>query len=78
VSLVLISDDDAGVRADLKKVLEKSGHSVLEAKSARETIEEAQDNDVDLLLLDITLPGMPALQLLEELRSESASPACRS
>jgi len=72
VSLVLISDDDAGVRADLKKVLEKSGHSVLEAKSARETIEEAQDNDVDLLLLDITLPGMPALQLLEELRSESS------
>jgi serine phosphatase RsbU (regulator of sigma subunit) len=40
--------------------------------SARDTLEKAQDNDFDLLLLDIKLPDMPALQLLEELRSESS------
>lgn len=71
MSLVLVADDDANVRSELKQALEKAGHSVLEAKTARQAIDESQDNDPDLLLLDISLPGMPALQLLEELRSES-------
>ena len=72
MSTVLIADDDASVRAGLKAVLEEAGYSVLEAATARSTIYEAQDHDPDLILLDIKLPDMPALQLLEELRSESS------
>ncbi|MCB9894512.1 MAG: fused response regulator/phosphatase [Planctomycetes bacterium] len=72
MSTVLIADDDASIRSELKKVLEKAGYSVIEAATARDTIYQAQDHDPDLLLLDIKLPDMPALQLLEELRSESA------
>jgi sigma-B regulation protein RsbU (phosphoserine phosphatase) len=72
LSTVLIADDDASIRSELKKVLEAAGYSVLEAATARETIYEAQDHDPDLMLLDIKLPDMPALQLLEELRSESS------
>jgi sigma-B regulation protein RsbU (phosphoserine phosphatase) len=72
VSLVLIADDDATLRSQLKQALMDAGHSVLEAASARETIDKAQDNDPDLLLLDIKLPDMSAHDLLEELRSESS------
>jgi phosphoserine phosphatase RsbU/P len=71
VPLVLIADDDANVREQLKGVLTKAGHSVVEAKTARETIYEAQDNEPDLLLLDVKLPDMPVLELLEDLRSET-------
>lgn len=72
MSVVLIADDDASVRSELKAALEKAGHRVLEASTARNTVTEAQDHDPDLILLDISLPDMPALQLLEELRSEAA------
>ncbi|MBZ0136268.1 MAG: SpoIIE family protein phosphatase [Planctomycetes bacterium] len=72
MSLVLIADDDVSVRAELKSALEKAGHRVVEAATARNTLLEAQDHDPDLILLDISLPDMPALQLLEELRSEAA------
>ena len=72
MSVVLIADDDAKLRAELKKALEKAGHRVIEAATARDTIYEAQDHDPDLMLVDISLPGMPALQLLEEIRSESS------
>jgi len=72
LSHVLIADDDSKIRSELKQVLEKNGYKVIEAATARETILQAQDHEPDLLLLDIKLPDMPALQLLEELRSESA------
>ncbi|MCA8916121.1 MAG: fused response regulator/phosphatase [Planctomycetes bacterium] len=72
MSTVLIADDDASIRSELKTVLEKAGYSVIEAATARDTIYQAQDHDPDLMLLDIKLPDMPALQLLEELRSESS------
>ncbi|MBK8205890.1 MAG: fused response regulator/phosphatase [Planctomycetes bacterium] len=72
MSLVLISDDDPAVRAELKQVLLKAGHSVLEAATARATLHEAQDHDPDLILLDIKLPDMSVMELLEELRSEAA------
>lgn len=72
LSLVLIADDDAAIRSQLKPVLEKAGHKIIEAASARETIHQAQDHDPDLILLDIKLPDMAALELLEELRSEAS------
>lgn len=72
MSLVLIADDDPSVRIALKEALTAAGHSVLEAQVAVETIRLARDREPDLLLLDASLPDMPALELLEELRSETA------
>ncbi len=71
MSLVLIADKDKGLRLELTKVLEKAGHSVLQAESAQQTLDEAQDQDPDLILLAIDLPDKPVLQLLEELRAET-------
>ncbi|MBK9975331.1 MAG: SpoIIE family protein phosphatase [Planctomycetes bacterium] len=70
MSLVLIVDDDKALRAQLSDVLAKAGHSVQEASSGRETLLQAQDHEPDLILLDIRLPDMEALTLLEELRSD--------
>lgn len=72
MSLVLIADDDQSVRDELTKTLEKAGHRVLAADKARTAVFEAQDHEPDLILLDVNMPDMPVLQLLEELRSESA------
>jgi sigma-B regulation protein RsbU (phosphoserine phosphatase) len=72
VSLVLVADDSKEALSELCNALEAAGHSVLEAKTAREAILEAQDNDPDLLLIDISLPDMHVLEMLEELRSDSS------
>lgn len=72
MSLVLISDDDKAVRAELADVLGKAGHKVVEAATARETLLQAQDHEPDLILLDIRLPDRDALELLEEIRSEQS------
>lgn len=72
MSLVLVADDSEEVRKELKNALEGAGHSVLEAKTAREAILEAQDCEPDLLLIDVTLPDMHALEMLEEIRSDAA------
>lgn len=70
MSLVLISDDDKAIRKQLAEVLDKAGHKVIEAGTARETLLQAQDHEPDLILLDIRLPDRDALELLEEIRSE--------
>ena len=65
---VLIVDDEAGVRESLRMVL-KSDYEVLAAASAPEARDMLAANAVDVLLLDIIMPGVDGMQLLEELRS---------
>lgn len=72
MSLVLIADRDESVRKELATTLEKAGHTVLMAETARTAIYDAQDNDPDLVLLDVNMPDMGILDVLEELRAESS------
>ena len=66
---VLVVDDDAPVRESLKKVLQQAGYEVLLAAGAAEALERRQSGAVDLLLLDLCLPGRSGWELLEELRA---------
>lgn len=70
MSLVLIADDDKSARTQLKKLLEKAGHKVLEASGGQQVLDQAREQDVDLVLLDIRLPDKDGLQVLEEMRAE--------
>ena len=69
--LVLIADDDKAVRVQLKRMLEKSAHKVIEAGTAEEVLEQAKKQEPDLIIIDVNLPDKEALHLLEELRAES-------
>ncbi len=69
--LVLIADDDKAVRVQLKRMLEKSAHKVIEAGTAEEVLELAKKQEPDLIIIDVNLPDKEALHLLEELRAES-------
>ena len=64
---VLIVDDEPGVRESLRMVL-KEGYEPLAVGSSGEALETLAATSVDVVLLDIVMPGMDGLQLLEELR----------
>lgn len=64
---ILIVDDERSVRESLKALLSEK-YIVHETRNAREAISTIKKENIDLALLDINLPGMDGLTLLEELK----------
>lgn len=67
---ILIVDDDTSVRHMLGRVLSDEGYGVLTAGSGREAVELAAKSGVELLLLDINLPGLNGWETLKELAAK--------
>lgn len=63
---ILLIDDEPQVRSALRRVLERSGHSVLEARDGGEGLRIASGNPVDLVITDIIMPGMDGIELIIE------------
>ncbi|MCC7007610.1 MAG: sigma-54-dependent Fis family transcriptional regulator [Acidobacteria bacterium] len=68
MSSILIVDDEAGVRASLGGVLRDEGYAVDAVASGEACLDELARRSVDVVLLDIWLPGMDGLVTLERLR----------
>ncbi|WP_027176775.1 sigma-54-dependent transcriptional regulator [Desulfovibrio aminophilus] len=67
---ILIVDDEEGIRTSLRGILEDEGHSVLEAESGERGLEILEAEAPDLLFLDIWLPGMDGLAVLDRVRED--------
>lgn len=67
---VLLIDDDPRVRASLKMVLEPI-YDILQASDGHEGLDVFRNDEPDLILLDIILPGTDGLAVLQTLRLES-------
>ncbi len=67
---ILIIDDEKDIRTALAGILEDEGYQVLSSESGVEGIECARLELPDLILLDIWMPGMDGLEVLEKLKSE--------
>jgi DNA-binding NtrC family response regulator len=65
---ILVVDDEPGMRNFLVKTLAPRCQTVMEAGSAEEGAELLRGNHVDLIILDIALPGMNGVAWLKELR----------
>lgn len=65
---VAIVDDDVRIRTLLRLELEDLGAEVLCYASAEEAIAATADRRLDLVLLDVGLPGMDGIQCLRQLR----------
>ncbi len=63
---VLAVDDDSTVRLMLKTLLEREGHHVTVFESGEALLDDLHNQLPDILVLDIQLPGMDGLDLLEE------------
>ena len=66
--LVLIVDDDAGLREFLRANLELEGYLVREAGSAAEGLEALDEEPPDLILLDVMMPEVDGWEMLRRVR----------
>jgi CheY-like chemotaxis protein len=64
VAKILIVDDDDAVRATIRILLERAGHSVTVASDGRKGLAAFETGDFDLLFLDIFMPGMDGLEMM--------------
>ncbi|MGN0142626.1 MAG: response regulator transcription factor [Roseburia sp.] len=71
---VLVADDEAEIRQLLRLYLEKDGYRVLEAEDGIRATALLQKEEIDLVLLDIMMPGLDGYQVLRRLRKESNIP----
>lgn len=62
---ILVVDDEEGVRFSLRGILEDEGYTVSEADSGENALLFLEKNSVDLVFLDIWLPGMDGLETLK-------------
>ena len=71
---LLLVDDDADARAALRTLLRNDDVSIDEAGSAEDALARMADTDYDCIVLDLGLPGMSGIELLERLAGEGRIP----
>jgi DNA-binding response OmpR family regulator len=68
---VLVVDDEPHIREVLRGYLEADGFAVIEASDGEAAVQAVRDEQPDLVLLDVMLPGIDGLEALRQLRSFS-------
>ena len=68
---VVVAEDEAIIRLDLKEILEEEGYEVVgETGRGDEAVQLVRDLDPDLAILDIKMPGMDGLAAAREIAGE--------
>jgi DNA-binding response OmpR family regulator len=67
-SKVLVVDDEPGVRLVFRTTLEAAGYEVAEAADGGSALDAVADGPVDLMFLDLRMPGMDGREVLRHLR----------
>lgn len=65
---ILVIEDDSAIRRGVVDALRFAGYDVLEAARGPEGLELALQADFELLLLDLILPGVEGLEILQQVR----------
>jgi two-component system, cell cycle response regulator DivK len=71
MATVLIADDDENTRLLVQTLLSHAGHRVFQAQNGLQALDVAFAHTPDLILLDLSMPGMSGAELLRALRSDS-------
>lgn len=70
---ILVVDDEPDMRLAIRNVLRLRGHTVAEAQDGPSALASLEGEKPDLVLLDIRLPGMDGIEVLERIRKVSRS-----
>ena len=67
--VILVVDDEEGLREGLTRLLEDEGYRVLGAASGEQALEIVRQNHIDLVLTDMRMPCMNGIELLKKVRA---------
>ncbi|NYH79364.1 DNA-binding response OmpR family regulator [Actinopolyspora biskrensis] len=70
MSVVLLAEDDPAIAMPLSRALQREGYSVQVLEDGNATLDETCSGSVDLLVLDLGLPGMDGLEVCRRLRAQ--------
>lgn len=65
---ILIVDDNPQIRRALRAVLVPRGYTIIDARSGEEALDVIRRERVELILLDVNLPGMSGFETCKEIR----------
>jgi DNA-binding response OmpR family regulator len=71
---ILVVDDDADIRGLLRELLERRGFAVAEAGDGKQALQEMYEGHPDLVVLDVSMPGLDGWTTLERIRELSDVP----
>jgi len=74
VARLLVVDDEPRIRTFLNRLLSAQGHTVYEAADGQAALDQLETRQVDLVLLDLAMPGRGGLDVLTVLRQRQSSP----
>jgi len=66
---ILIADDDGVSRKLLRRLLERDGHEVRAAANGSEALELFSADEIDIVLLDVVMPELDGITVLERLKA---------
>jgi CheY-like chemotaxis protein len=66
---VLVADDNEVAQRLCRRVLEKAGHKVLTASDGIEAVALALANPLDMILMDVAMPGMDGLEAMRQIKA---------
>src|SRR4030081_294779 len=72
---LLVVDDEPGIRESLSSILQDEGYEVDSVASAEEALDRASTGEIEVILLDVWLPGMDGLEALSRLQASQRPPA---
>ncbi len=67
---LLIVDDSKPQRDYLAKILQKKDYFIIQAENGEEALSKLKDERPDLILIDVSMPGMSGLDLCEKIKSD--------
>lgn len=65
---ILVVDDEKLIREVIREYIENEGYSCTEADNGQKAIECVEENNYDLIIMDIMMPGMDGYSAVKEIR----------
>jgi DNA-binding response OmpR family regulator len=71
---ILVVDDESTIREVVSRYLQREGYQVVEAPDGFAALDAMRDSEIDLIVLDLMLPGIDGLTLTQHLRQDRQIP----